>query len=99
VFRRLTQEELVRIAGIQFDHLARRLAERGIALEITDRARGWLAERGYDPAFGARPLKRLLQKEIENPLAKDLLSGRFGEGDRVTVDLSGDGKFKFDKGL
>jgi ATP-dependent Clp protease ATP-binding subunit ClpB len=99
VFRRLTQEELVRIAGIQFDHLARRLAERGITLKLSDRAKEWLAERGYDPAFGARPLKRLLQKEIENPLAKDILSGHFGEGDRVTVDLSGDGNFKFDKEL
>ncbi|HEX5138439.1 MAG TPA: ATP-dependent chaperone ClpB, partial [Planctomycetota bacterium] len=99
VFRRLTQDQLVRIAAIQFDQLAKRLLERGIMIRATDRAMGWLAERGYDPAFGARPLKRLLQKEIENPLAREILAGRFGEGDRVTVDLSGDGNFKFEKEL
>ena len=80
VFRRLTQEQLVRIAEIQFSHLAKRLLERGITLKLTDRAKEWLAERGYDPAFGARPLKRLLQKEIENPLARQILSGTFGGG-------------------
>jgi ATP-dependent Clp protease ATP-binding subunit ClpB len=97
VFRRLTQKELVKIAEIQFAHLAKRLLERGITLVLTDRAKEWLAERGYDPAFGARPLKRLLQKEIENELARRLLSGAFGEGDTVTVNLSGDGNFTFDK--
>jgi ATP-dependent Clp protease ATP-binding subunit ClpB len=99
VFHRLKQSDLVKIAGIQFEQLAKRLLERGITLELTDRARDWLAERGYDPAFGARPLKRLLQRDIENPLARRILSGDFGEGDRVTVDLSGDGNFDFNKEL
>jgi ATP-dependent Clp protease ATP-binding subunit ClpB len=97
VFRRLTEKELVKIAEIQFKQLANRLLERGITLSLSEKAKEWLAERGYDPAFGARPLKRLLQKEIENPLARRLLSGDLGEGDRVTVNLSGDGNFTFDK--
>jgi len=99
VFHRLTQEQLGKIAEIQFGHLAKRLLDRGITLKLTDRAKEWLAERGYDPAFGARPLKRLLQKEVENPLARHILSGDFGEGDTVSINVSGDGNFKFEKEL
>jgi len=85
VFHRLTKEQLARIAGIQFGYLAKRLAERGIEVVLTDEARETLAERGYDPAFGARPLKRLIQKEIENPLARRILAGEFGEGDKIEI--------------
>ncbi|MHC4163317.1 MAG: ATP-dependent chaperone ClpB [Planctomycetota bacterium] len=86
VFRRLGKAQLEEIAGIQFRLLEARLAERGIAIRLTDAARRTLAERGYDPAFGARPLKRLIQREIENPLAKRILAGEFGEGDQLVVD-------------
>jgi ATP-dependent Clp protease ATP-binding subunit ClpB len=90
VFRRLTEPELERIAEIQFGYLAKRLADRGITLTLSERARKLLAKRGYDPAFGARPLKRILQKEVENGLARRILAGDFGEGDAVTVNAKGE---------
>jgi ATP-dependent Clp protease ATP-binding subunit ClpB len=90
IFHRLTREQLERIAEIQFGHLERRLLERGITVTLTDAARRVLAERGYDPAFGARPLKRLIQREIENPLARRLLAGEFGEGDHLKIDTHED---------
>jgi len=94
VFHRLGKEQLEEIAGIQFRMLQARLAERGIAIRLTDAARRALAERGYDPAFGARPLKRLIQREIGNPLAKRILAGEFGEGDQLEVDAH-EGAFTF----
>ncbi|MGH7162512.1 MAG: ATP-dependent chaperone ClpB [Planctomycetota bacterium] len=96
VFHRLGRKELEKIAEIQFEQLARRLAERGIAAKLTPSARDTLAERGHDAVFGARPLKRLLQKEVENPLARRLLSGEFVEGDTITVDAH-EGGFTFRK--
>jgi ATP-dependent Clp protease ATP-binding subunit ClpB len=96
VFHRLGKEQLEEIAGIQFRLLEARLAERGIAIRLTDAARRTLAERGHDPAFGARPLKRLIQKEIGNPLAKRILAGEFGEDDRLEVDAH-EGAFTFRK--
>ena len=86
IFRRLTKQELERIVDIQFARLQGRLAERGIAIALTQSARKTLADRGYDPAFGSRPLKRLIQKEIENPLARRILGSEFGEGDAIEVD-------------
>jgi len=86
IFRRLTKQELERIVDIQFARLQDRLEERGITIALTEAARKTLAERGYDPAFGARPLKRLIQKEIENPLARRILGSEFGEGDAIEVD-------------
>jgi ATP-dependent Clp protease ATP-binding subunit ClpB len=94
VFHRLGKEQLEEIAGIQFRLLEARLAERGIAIRLTDAARRTLAERGHDPAFGARPLKRLIQREIGNPLAKRILAGEFGEGDQLEVDAH-EGAFTF----
>jgi ATP-dependent Clp protease ATP-binding subunit ClpB len=96
VFHRLGKEQLEEIAGIQFRLLEARLAERGIGIRLTDAARKTLAERGYDPAFGARPLKRLIQKEIQNPLAKRILAGEFGDGDQLEVDAH-EGAFTFRK--
>jgi len=97
VFRPLTQEQLGRIARIQFGRLAARVRDRGIELTLTDAAEAALAERGYDPVYGARPLKRLIVKEIENVLARRILNGEFGEGDHVTVDAH-EGGFTFRKG-
>ncbi len=96
VFHRLTRENMKSIAEIQVNLLRRRLADRKIELNVTDAALDKLAAEGYDPAFGARPLKRLIQQYIENPLAKRILAGDFAEGDRVTVDAGG-GMFEFSK--
>jgi len=86
IFRRLTRDELKGIVDIQFARLAARLKDRGLGITLTAAARDVLAERGYDPVFGARPLKRLIQKEIENPLARRILGGEFGEGDAIEVE-------------
>jgi len=83
VFEALTREQLGEIVGMQLGRLNERLAERGIGLELTDGARELIAEAGWDPAYGARPLKRAIQRLLENPLALRLLEGEFGEGDTV----------------
>ncbi len=90
VFRHLTREHLEKIVDIQVARFAARLRERGIGVELTDRARALLAEVGYDPDFGARPLKRAIQRMLENPLAKKILAGDFTEGDVIVVDAVGD---------
>jgi ATP-dependent Clp protease ATP-binding subunit ClpB len=90
VFHRLSTTDLVRIVGIQLGLLTSRLQRRDVGLELTDDATDYLASKGYDPAYGARPLKRLIQREIENPLAIKLLDGTFAPGDRVRVEVSGD---------
>ncbi len=83
VFEALTREQLGEIVRMQLGRLNERLAERGIGLELTDGARELIAEAGWDPAYGARPLKRAIQRLLENPLALRLLEGEFGEGDTV----------------
>jgi len=93
-FHSLGREQIERIVDIQLDDLRRRLAERKIGLALSEGARRVLADRGYDPAFGARPLKRTLQRMVENPLATALLAGRFGEGDHVRVEPDGE-TFRF----
>ncbi len=90
VFERLSKEDLAQIVHIQFDQLRRRLAARGVELELSEGAAAWLAERGYDPTYGARPLKRLLQKAVADPLALALLDGRFESGDAVRVEVKGE---------
>ncbi|MCC6224440.1 MAG: AAA family ATPase [Thermoleophilia bacterium] len=86
VFEALTREQLGEIVELQLERLRARLAERGIRLELTGAARALIAEDGWDPAYGARPLKRAIQRLLENPLALELLEGRFREGDTVLVD-------------
>ena len=90
-FRPLGPEDLRRIVDIQLQRLAGRLVERRLVLDVTSAARDWLAQAGYDPQYGARPLRRVIQRHVEDPLALALLEGRFGEGDAVTVDAGGDG--------
>jgi len=85
LFRSLTKEDLQQIVDIQVRHLRQLLAERRIELEISDEARAYLAEAGYDPVYGARPLKRVIQREVQDPLALALLEGRFREGSAVHV--------------
>ena len=89
-FRSLAREDLAAIVDIQLEALRGRMANRKLALAVTPMALAVLADRGYDPAFGARPLKRLLQRAIADPLAMALLEGRFQEGDTVTVDVAND---------
>ncbi len=85
VFDRLTRENLREIVEIQFEHLHDRVASRNIDLRLTEEAADWLAEHGFDPSYGARPLKRLMQREISDALALRLLDGGFGDGDSVDV--------------
>jgi ATP-dependent Clp protease ATP-binding subunit ClpB len=91
VFEPLDKAEIARIVDIQVEQLSRRLAGRKLDLDLTPAAREYLAEKGYDPSFGARPLKRLIQREVQDPLAMKLLSGELAEGSRVVVDREGDG--------
>jgi ATP-dependent Clp protease ATP-binding subunit ClpB len=89
-FRPLSADDIAQIVDIQLRHLRARLSERRLTLEVTPEAKAWLAQRGYDPAFGARPLKRLIQRAIADPLALALLEGRYPEGSTVKVDVAGD---------
>ncbi len=91
VFDPLSTEELGRIVSLQVRALATRLHDRRITLEVTDSARAWLASAGHDPAYGARPLRRLIQREIGDRLATALLGGEVRDGDTVLVDRAGDG--------
>ena len=90
IFHSLGKAEIERIVEIQLKDLRKRLAERKLQLEVTPEAKALLAERGYDPVFGARPLKRTIQRMIENPLAVEVLAGRFGDGDTVVVEPDGE---------
>jgi ATP-dependent Clp protease ATP-binding subunit ClpB len=88
LFRRLSREDMTGIVAIQLRRLQALLAERKITLEVDDAARRWLADAGYDPVYGARPLKRVIQRELQNPLATELLEGRIQDGDTVRVSAS-----------
>jgi ATP-dependent Clp protease ATP-binding subunit ClpB len=90
-FHPLSREQLTEIVELQLAQLRRRLAERGLAVDLTQAAKEQLVEAGWDPTYGARPLKRALQRLVENPLAKALLEGGFGEGDTIRVDAAGGG--------
>ncbi|MGB9772559.1 MAG: ATP-dependent chaperone ClpB [Bacteroidota bacterium] len=88
VFRPLTRADIARIVEIQFERMVRRTLQRqGMDAELSNKAREYLAEHGYDPVFGARPLKRLIQKEVLNTLSAELLRGQFEKGDRIQVDV------------
>ncbi len=87
IFSTLSMEQMEQIVDLQMDEVSERLAEHGLIVELSPAARTWLAEEGYDPAFGARPLQRALQKYIESPLSVKILQGEFTEGDTVIVDF------------
>ncbi|MGF6822967.1 ATP-dependent Clp protease ATP-binding subunit ClpB [Microbacterium sp. ZKA21] len=91
MFSSLTEDDLAQIVELAVDQLQARLHERRLSLAVTPDARSWLAERGYDPLFGARPLRRLIQSEVQNKLATALLSGGVRDGDTVRVDVAADG--------
>jgi ATP-dependent Clp protease ATP-binding subunit ClpB len=90
-FKGLTLQQLSEIADIQISNLKKLMEERDIDIEITDDAKEFLATRGYDPAYGARPLKRVIRQQIENPLSKAILEGGFFDGDKVLIDINDDG--------
>ncbi|MEX0642690.1 MAG: AAA family ATPase, partial [Pirellulales bacterium] len=89
VFHPLKREEIRRIVDLQLNQLEKLLADRDLGLEVTETARQEIANRGYDPTYGARPLKRVIQQEIQNPLASELLKGTFSEGSTVQIDFDG----------
>ncbi|QNJ02786.1 ATP-dependent chaperone ClpB [Synechococcus sp. PROS-U-1] len=90
IFHSLRREELRQIVTLQVERLRQRLAERKLELSLSDGAADWLADAGYDPVYGARPLKRAVQRELETPIAKAILAGRYGEGQAINVDLEAD---------
>jgi ATP-dependent Clp protease ATP-binding subunit ClpA len=96
VFQPLGEEQLKEIVGLLLAAVERRLGESRIGLEVTDAARALVAREGYDPQYGARPLRRAIQRSIENPLARQLLAGEFSSGDTVRIDEK-DGSLVFEK--
>ena len=91
VFRPLSRDQIRAITDIQIAHLRGRLQERGMDLRLTDAALDLLGEAGFDPVYGARPLRRAVQQRLENPLAQRILAGEYGEGDVIEVDAGEDG--------
>jgi len=88
IFHRLSKEELIRIVDIQVDYLTKRLAQQKMALVLDDTVKSFLADKGFDPIYGARPLKRMIQKYLENPLAVEILSGQFSPGCTINASLA-----------
>ncbi len=99
IFHTLSQEQVKQIVNLQMKEISARLAERGLTVELTEVAREWLAEEGYDPQFGARPLKRTLQQRVESPLSVKLLRGIFQSGDTVVIDVGEEGLVFAQKGV
>lgn len=95
IFSQLTSEDMGKIVDLQMDEIQERLAEYGLTVNLTEEARDWLANQGFDPAFGARPLKRAMQKHIESPLSVKMLRGDFSNGDCVNVDATEDNGLEF----
>jgi len=94
VFQSLQKAEVAKIASIQLNHLQARLNEKALSFELTEQAMSKLVDLGFEPVYGARPLKRAIQQWIENPLAKALLSGRYQSGEKIRIDVS-EGEFSF----
>ena len=92
IFSQLNEEQMLKIVDLQMKEIQERLEEQGLQIQLSKAAREWIAKEGFDPNFGARPLKRILQKYIESSLSVDLLSGTFKSGDKVKIDLGEDGK-------
>ena len=89
VFRPLTKNEIGRIAGLMLDKFDKTLSERGITLEISPRALDYIVDAGYDAEFGARPLRRVIEQQVEDPIAEGIISGRISSGQTVRMDYDG----------
>jgi ATP-dependent Clp protease ATP-binding subunit ClpC len=99
VFHELTEGQLRSIVDLLVKDLQKRLADRKLDVELTEEAKSWLAKEGYDPIYGARPLRRAIERYVENPLSTKLLRGEFSQGDRIIVDLGDEGlTFSLGKG-
>jgi ATP-dependent Clp protease ATP-binding subunit ClpB len=96
VFHPLAKEQIRAIAGIQINQLRKRLEGKGFGLAVSEAALERLGEAGFDPVYGARPLKRAIQQQLENPIALAILGGKFGDGDVISVDVAGS-DFVFEK--
>ena len=90
VFRSLSFEEINKIVLLQFSEIEKRLLEQELEMTLTAKAQEFLARQGYEPSFGARPLKRVMQRYVSQPLANEILKGKFREGDKIKVDLKGE---------
>lgn len=97
IFNTLDKEHIKQIVEIQLKQLKQRLADRNVEISITDEAKNLLADEGFDPVYGARPLKRAIQRLIQDPLALKIIEGEFKEGDTVIVDAGDDRKMVFRK--
>jgi ATP-dependent Clp protease ATP-binding subunit ClpB len=97
IFKSLSKASILKIVDMQMDLLRKRLEERKIGIDVSRKAKDLLAEKGYDPVYGARPLKRTIQRDIQNPLAMKILAGEFKEGDTVKIDADAGGDFIFSK--
>jgi ATP-dependent Clp protease ATP-binding subunit ClpB len=97
IFKPLSKETILKIVDLLLDLLGQRLADKKIELVVKNKAKELLAERGYDPVYGARPLKRVIQRDIQNPLAMKILAGEFREGETVLIEVSQDGEIVFKK--
>ena len=91
IFKPLAEEQLKKIVDLLIREVERRLADRNVDLELKDEAKSWLLKEGYEPAYGARPLRRAIQRYVENPLSSRILSGEVKDGDCVVVGVGGDG--------
>ena len=91
IFDRLKREDMGRIVDIQLGRLMKLLADRKITLQVDDKAKDWLGQKGYDPAYGARPLKRAIQKYVQDPLAEMVLAGKIHDGETVKITAGKDG--------
>ena len=91
LFHRLRRDDMTKIVDIQMGRLAKRLADRKITIKLEDSARKWLADEGWDPAYGARPLKRAIQKSVEDPLAEQILAGAIKDGEQVVISADRQG--------
>ena len=96
VFHPLGREQIRAISGIQIEYLRKRLLDREIGFEITEEALDLLGEAGFDPVYGARPMKRAIQQQLENPLAQEILAGNFVAGDTIKVDVDNGGLAVFE---
>jgi ATP-dependent Clp protease ATP-binding subunit ClpC len=92
VFRQLTKDEVAQIAEIMLREVFERIAKKGIHLEVTEKFKGRLIDEGFNPSYGARPLRRAVQRMLEDSLAEEVLSGRIGEGDTIVIDADDNGK-------
>ena len=90
IFNPLDRKEIIQIVDIELGKLNKTLADKGMTLELTGEAREWLAKQGYDPAYGARPLRRAIQRHIEDTLSEEVLHGKFSDGGVVVAKLAGD---------